>query len=118
MTRNVTLYRRDILTAIKEVNEFMNNLSYSDFSKNTIVVRAVTMNLIIIGEAAKHIPTETMALFDIPWSKIVDMRNILTHYYPQTDVEIVWKTAKNRLPALKKVVEEIMDENRLNASPD
>ena len=29
------------------------------------------------------------------------MRNILTHDYPETNTEILWKTAKKRLPVPK-----------------
>jgi uncharacterized protein with HEPN domain len=38
------------------------------------------------------------------------MRNILTHDYPETDTEIIWKTAKKRLPELKVVIGEIIEE--------
>jgi uncharacterized protein with HEPN domain len=38
------------------------------------------------------------------------MRNILTHEYPETDVEILWKTAKKRLPELKAAVNELLRE--------
>lgn len=37
------------------------------------------------------------------------MRNILTHDYPETDIEIIWKTAKKRLPELKVVIQEMLE---------
>ena len=89
----------------------MRGLSIDRFSKDTKVVRAVTMDFIVIGEAAKHVPTDVKKRYPkIPWSKIVGMRNILTHDYPETNVEILWKTAKRRLPALKPVIEELLTE--------
>jgi uncharacterized protein with HEPN domain len=38
------------------------------------------------------------------------MRNILTHDYPETDTEILWKTAKKRLPNLKPIIQELLNE--------
>jgi uncharacterized protein with HEPN domain len=111
MTRDTKLYLDDILNAIKEVEDFMKGLSFDDFRKDTKAIRAVTMDFIIIGEAAKHVPLEARKKHpQIPWSKIVGMRNILTHEYPETDAEILWKTAKKRLPVLKPVIEELLNE--------
>ena len=111
MKRDVKLYLEDISKAIKEVEEFLKDLSFDDFAKNTQAIRAVTMDFVIIGEAAKHLPAEKRRKHpQIPWSKIVGMRNILTHEYPETDVELLWKTAKKRLPELKKVVDELFCE--------
>ena len=89
----------------------MKGLSFDDFSKNTQAIRAVTMDFVIIGEAAKHLPLETRRKHPlISWSRIVGMRNILTHEYPETDVQILWMTAKKRLPELKKAVNELLCE--------
>jgi uncharacterized protein with HEPN domain len=111
MTRDTKLYFEDIFKAIEEVEEFMGNLSFDDFSKDIKVIRAVTMDFIVIGEAAKHVSSETRKKYpQIPWSKVVGMRNILTYNYPGINVEIIWKTAKKRLSMLKPVIEELLNE--------
>jgi uncharacterized protein with HEPN domain len=38
---------------------------------------------------------------DVPWSAIVGMRNRLVHAYFDVDADLVWKTIKVELPALK-----------------
>ncbi|MGD0203630.1 MAG: HepT-like ribonuclease domain-containing protein [Candidatus Bathyarchaeia archaeon] len=58
MIRDTKLYFEDILKAIEEIEEFMDNLSFDNFAKYTKVIRAVTMDFIVIGEAAKHVPIE------------------------------------------------------------
>jgi uncharacterized protein with HEPN domain len=69
------------------------------------------MDLIIVGEAAKNVPAEMRkSQPQIPWSKVVGMRNILTHNYPEADTEIIWKTVKKRLPELKAAIQELFDE--------
>jgi uncharacterized protein with HEPN domain len=101
LTRDLKLYLDDMLKSLEEIEEFMKGLSFDDFCKSTQVIRAVTMDLIIVGEAAKHVPAEMRkSQPQIPWSKIVGMRNILTHNYPEADTEIIWKTVKKRLPEL------------------
>jgi uncharacterized protein with HEPN domain len=111
LTRDLKLYLDDMLKALEEIEEFMKGLSFDDFCKSTQVIRAVTMDLIIVGEAAKHVPAETRKIQpQIPWSKIVGMRNILTHNYPEADTEIIWKTVKKRLPELKPAIHELLDE--------
>jgi len=45
----------------------------------------------IIGEAASKLPEEIRNLaLDIPWHKIIGMRNILVHGYFAIDREVVW----------------------------
>ena len=70
MTRDLKLYLEDMLKAVNEIEEFMEDLSFDDFCKNTQAIRAVTMDLIIVGEAAKHVPAEMRkSQPQIPWPK-------------------------------------------------
>jgi uncharacterized protein with HEPN domain len=102
------------LKAIQEVEDFMRNLSFDEFVKDAKTVKAVTMNFIVIGEATKHIPLETRRNYpEIPWSKIVGMKNILTHDYLAIKIEVIWNTAKKRLPELKPAIEDLLNENNL-----
>lgn len=63
----------------------------------------------IIGEAVKHIPKNIKQKYrNINWGDIVGMRNIITHEYFGVDLEIIWKTIKEKLPELKNKIEEIL----------
>jgi uncharacterized protein with HEPN domain len=70
---------------------------------------AVVRNFEIIGEATKNISAEVKeANPQIPWKEMAGMRDKLAHEYFGVDVEILWRTAKNRLPALKPQIEELL----------
>ncbi len=97
------------MRAIEEIEGFLRDISLEDFEGDVKAIRAVTMDFIVIGEAAKHLPLDVRKNYpQIPWSRVVGMRNILTHDYPETNVEIIWKTAKKRLPILKEVAEDLL----------
>lgn len=68
----------------------------------------VTRQLEIIGEAARRISPETQASIpNIPWSKVIGMRNRLIHEYDDLDIEIIWDTIQLALPELISVLETI-----------
>jgi uncharacterized protein with HEPN domain len=67
---------------------------------------AVTRQLEIIGEAARRISPETQATIpDIPWSKMIGMRNRLIHQYDDLDLETIWDTIQISLPELIVMLE-------------
>ncbi len=106
--REPELYLRDILDSIIKIENFVKNLSYEKFVESEMVQDAVIRNIEIIGEAVKNLPDETKKLQpDIPWNKIIDMRNKVIHEYFGVDTEILWKTITDDLPKLKQQVEAI-----------
>lgn len=60
----------------------------------------------IVGEAASKVSPGTQgAIPQIPWTAIVGMRHRLVHAYARVDLDIVWKTVQQDIPALKTVIE-------------
>jgi len=73
----------------------------ADLSTNTMLAMALTRCLEILGEAASKISADASARFPaIPFAKIVSMRNRLIHAYFDVDLDIVWTTVTEDLPAL------------------
>ena len=66
-------------------------------------------SLEIIGEAAKYIPKEFRNRYPkIKWKSIVGMRNKLIHEYFGIDYRVVWKTVKEKISELYKVIEDLI----------
>lgn len=58
-------------------------------------------NFMIIIEAASRIsPDVQRRASSVPWPKMRAMRNIIAHGYFAVQLEVVWDTARNDLPAL------------------
>ena len=108
-TRNVQLYLQDILEAIKNIGEYTRGLTYAGYIADKKTVDAVVHNLEIIGEAADNIPNDFTAEHeDIPWQKMVGMRNKMVHEYFGVDQGIIWQTIQVDLPPLRELLGELI----------
>lgn len=106
--KNDKFYLRHILDAIEKIEEYTARRTYKSFSKNDMMVDAVTRQFEIIGEAASKVSTDFQENnYHIPWSHAIGMRNRLIHEYFGVNKKIVWQTCKKDLKALKKQIEEL-----------
>jgi uncharacterized protein with HEPN domain len=72
-----------------------------------LVQDAVIRNFEIIGEAIKKVSEVYKKMHvEIPWKEMSGMRNKLIHDYIGVDIAVIWKTIKEGLPPLKKVLED------------
>jgi len=93
--RNWKIRVSDIIEAIENVLDYSKGMTFERFVADQKTMDAVIRNLIIIGEAAAHIPEELIQIHaDIPWREMRDMRNIVVHEYFGVDNRIVWDTVR------------------------
>jgi uncharacterized protein with HEPN domain len=108
MIKDDLAYIDHILDCIRKINEFSNGLSMKEFKINELVQDAIIRNIEIIGEASKKISQNTKkTYYKIPWKEIAGMRDKLIHDYLGVDVSVVWKTIKEDIPTLEKLIREI-----------
>jgi len=94
-------YILDILEAAKNIEEYIQEKTEQDFSKNLQCQDAVLRRLEIIGEAAGRISeTQRKSLPTVPWQDMIAMRNRLIHQYDDIDMAIVWETVIRDIPQL------------------
>jgi uncharacterized protein with HEPN domain len=111
MQRAHDLYLKDILDAIRKIENYTENLTYEEFLKDELRQDGIVKNLEVIGEAVKNIPDDLREKKPhIEWKKIAGLRDILTHEYFGINLEIVWDVIWNKIPGLKTNVIDLLSE--------
>lgn len=83
--------------------------AYDDetFAKNQEAIDAMAYRLAMVGEHCKRLPDDLKERHpNLPWRKMVGMRNIVSHAYEKIDTGIVWSAATVDLPQIEKMVRE------------
>lgn len=102
MKRDFIDYIVDILDSIQKTESFIDGLTFDKFKEDDKTIFAIIRALEIMGEASKNIPASVKQKHpEIPWKAMAGMRDKMVHEYFGVDLEIVWKTVKERIPTLK-----------------
>ncbi len=111
MKKNEKVYLEHIIESIDNVEDFIKNVSESDFLSSVLIQNGVVRCLEIIGEAVKNLPLGFREKHpDIEWKKIAGLRDILIHAYFEVDLDLTWIVAKEELPELKKKIRVILED--------
>ncbi len=109
MLRDDEIRLRHMLDAAREAVSFARGRVRADMDTDRQLVLSLVKDIEIIGEAAAQITEAARAeLPEIPWRSIVSMRNRLVHAYYDINIDIVWQTVKQDLPALIAQLERIV----------
>ena len=108
--RDWTFRVQDILDAIAAIRDYTESMEFPDFIADRRTVDAVIRNLIIVGEAATHIPDEVSARHPvIPWVEMRAMRNLVVHEYFGVSDTILWDTVRRDLPAVDEPLRKLLE---------
>ncbi|MGN0218878.1 MAG: DUF86 domain-containing protein [Muribaculaceae bacterium] len=110
MDRELKKYLEDILTAINEIESFIGQYPrrYDVFVNTPILIRAVQMNIAIIGEATNRVLKLREDISITNARKIVNTRNYVIHGYDSLRNEILWAIVIKDLPLLKSEIEALL----------
>jgi uncharacterized protein with HEPN domain len=80
-----------------------------EFLADETLKRAFVRSIEIIGEAAKHVPTEFRQQHpQFEWRAMAGMRDRLIDGYFGVDYELVWDVAVNKIPRLYADLKELL----------
>ncbi len=107
MNEKVLKYLYDIKFAIDEIDSYFLNRErrFEDYTKDTILKRAIERDLEIIGEAINRILIIDPEFPIQNARRIVGLRNQIIHAYDNISDENVWGIIINHLPDLEKEIE-------------
>jgi uncharacterized protein with HEPN domain len=96
----------DIAEAIHRIREISGGATAG--AARAIARDAILYNLMIIGEAAKHLGDEVKQRApEIPWRRIAGLRDLLTHQYFRIEMDTIEKIIERDLGPLERTVEEL-----------
>ncbi len=98
----------DDLTRLKHIEQsateaisFVAHRIREDLEKERMLSLALVRLIEIIGEAANNISVARQSQYpEIPWRRMIGMRNRLVHAYFEIDLDIVWQVVIDDLPLI------------------
>jgi len=106
MQRDDLIRLRHMLDAAREAMSFAEGRKRADLDSDRMLVLSLVKAIEIIGEAAYQLSETTRAhLASIPWEDIIGMRHRLVHAYFDINLDILWRTLQDDLPALATLLE-------------
>lgn len=92
---------RHLVEAAQKAIAFSENRSREELQEDELLRLALTKLVEIVGEAAKQVTAPTQQLHpQIPWAAAARMRDRLVHHYFDINLDVLWSTVTEDLPAL------------------
>jgi uncharacterized protein with HEPN domain len=105
------LYLLDILQAADRIETHLAGRDRDAFLADVTRQSAVLYELTVIGEAANRISAGLRnAHKSVPWTKIIAFRNVVVHEYFALSWEIIWNTATQLVPELRRQIVDVIEQ--------
>ena len=103
------IYLRHIVEAIDQIEDYLTGTDYTIFTQSKLIQDAVVRQLSVIGEIAKMVSSDIRENYtEVKWVDLDKMYESLLKNFLKLDTEMIWRTAKNDMPHLRQVIEDII----------
>ena len=101
-------YCDEIYETVELFGEFFEIMSSNKTYRN-----ATAMCVLQIGELTIHLSDDFKAVYsEMPWQDMKNMRNMAAHGYGKFNLEKLWETIIEDIPALREYCNQIIQQNR------
>lgn len=102
--KNLDTYIDDIILNIDFCLNSTEDMTLEELENDEILLSAISFRFIRIAEISKDIQMLIGDAAEIPWNKIIGLRNRMVHDYGSIRYDIVWDTIKRDLPIFKEQI--------------
>lgn len=97
-----------MIEALDKVGRYAESVTSDQFMKSTLVQDAVALNFLVVGEAAGDLSASAKATTaDVPWPRIMSLRNRIAHGYQFVDRLTIFGLAMNDAMALRATLDRL-----------
>ncbi|NOT00151.1 MAG: DUF86 domain-containing protein [Phycisphaerales bacterium] len=101
---------RHMLEHSAEAAEMIRGRSRDELDRDRKLNLALVRLMEIVGEAAARVSQEFRRFHpNIPWSRVVGLRNRLIHGYDEVDFDVLWRILQEDIPQLIPALRRVLD---------
>ena len=103
-------FLQDIVESMELAQEYVQGMTLEQMVQDRKTRDSVERTLERTGEAANRIPSEIQKMYpEVPWGKIIGMRNVIVHRYDGLEYQIIWETIHESIPQYLPLVRAMLD---------
>ncbi len=111
--KSTNIFLEHIRDEIAFVLQATDALTFAEFMRDETLKRACVRSLEIIGEAVKNVSSDYKKKHkEVEWKKIAGLRDKLIHHYFGLDWRILWNVIAEKLPELKRQMDQLLEESQ------
>lgn len=97
-----------MIEALDKVGRYTADVSPDEFMASTLIQDAVALNFLVVGEAAGDLSDTSKAMAsDVPWPRMVSLRNRIAHGYQFVDRMTIFGLALNDAQTLRATLDRL-----------
>ena len=99
-----------IINYIDSILKYTNDVDYTEFKNNSMMVEACVFNLSQIGELVNKLDKDYISNYpEISWFKMRGLRNRIVHDYEGVNLNLIWEIIDMDIKILKEQLLKIID---------